>query len=269
MSSKRLACRAHRLVLTATPRQVTLRVTFPTKTPSATSKTALDSLKLSFTCSPPTKSSFEFENVDKATLKSTTFLRDKETVKEEIKGLTCPYRECQTIVPETGPLQCVSPIFTTPALGLSFKNTNAFSNQEARPASTPAAAVEKDEPKASVVATDGVEDDEFNYEEYKEDRRYKPEYLEQDLNRISHLNPHESYSSAYVIKKFSAVMLRMYPYINHAINEWYDIVGLPKVCMEPSEWMFEVVEFRVPGNLAKSLARHVGTRYMEWFNGQL
>ncbi|KAI8827603.1 hypothetical protein BJ741DRAFT_714221 [Chytriomyces cf. hyalinus JEL632] len=57
MSSKRIASSAHRLVLTATPRQVTLRVTLPTALPSAPAATSLDSLKLSITYTPPAKSS--------------------------------------------------------------------------------------------------------------------------------------------------------------------------------------------------------------------
>ncbi|KAJ3386472.1 hypothetical protein HDU80_000387 [Chytriomyces hyalinus] len=261
MSSKRLACSAQRLVLTATPGKVTFRIDMPSVVAAAA---LLDSLKLSLDCATSSKSSF-LEDLNKPATKEPVFdqlLCDKDTatLKEGAK----------TIVPEAGPLQCVSPIFTTPSLGLSFKNTN---NHEAQPASTPAAAAaDSNEPKASVVEADEEEDDRFgdyNYEKDKEDRRYKPEYLEQDLNRLSDLNPHESYSSAHVIRQFSGVMLRMYPYINHAIIEWYDIVGLPKVKMDPSERHFGVLEYRVSGNLAKSLARHVGTRYMKWFNDQL
>ncbi|KAJ3232336.1 hypothetical protein HDU78_007190 [Chytriomyces hyalinus] len=236
--------------------------------PSAVATAAsLDSLKLSLDCATPSKSYF-LKDLNKPASKEPVFaqfLRDKDTatLKEGAK----------TIVSEAGPVQCVSPIFTTPSLGLSFKNTNIFSNQEAQPASTPAAAAaDINEPKASVVEAEEEEDDKFgdyDYEKDKEDRRYKPEYLEQDLNRLSDLNPHESYSSAHVIRQFSGVILRMYPYINHAIIEWYDIVGLPKVKMDPSESHFGVVEYSVSGNLAKSLARHVGTRYMKWFNDQL
>ncbi|KAJ3252072.1 hypothetical protein HDU77_005464 [Chytriomyces hyalinus] len=236
--------------------------------PSAVATAAsLDYLKLSLDCATPSKSSF-LEDLNKPASKEPViaqFMRDKDTA---------TFKEgAKTIVPEAGPLQCVSPIFTTPSLGLSFKNANMFSNQEAQPASTPAAAAAViNEPKASVVEAEEEEDDKFgdyDYEKDKEDRRYKPEYLEQDLNRLSDLNPHESYSSAHVIRQFSSVMLRMYPYINHAIIEWYDIVGLPKVKVDPSERHFGVVEYRVSGHLAKSLARHVGTRYMKWFNDQL
>ncbi|KAJ3236384.1 hypothetical protein HDU78_004675, partial [Chytriomyces hyalinus] len=53
--------------------------------------------------------------------------------------------------------------------------------------------------------------------------------------------------------------------VRWAINEWYEIVGMPKVCyLDPSKELLGILEVRVPGHLAKSLARHVGTRVLEW-----
>ncbi|KAJ3386471.1 hypothetical protein HDU80_000386 [Chytriomyces hyalinus] len=253
MSSKRLVCSAHRLVLNATPRQVTLRVTFPTDVPAATAIPALDSLKLSINFTPSSKSSF-LEDLDNPTPKEpffAQFLRGKDaaTTKEDAKD----------IVAEAGSKQHVPSSFTSG--GLSFKNINTFSNQQAKLTSTPETA----DTKAAIEA-DEDEDDEWDEENYddEEDYSYDLQDLECDISEMRYFKPHHGYSPREVLVYLSPAILEDFPHLNKAINEWYEVVGVPKVYLDPSKGSLGVLEFRVPGNLAESLARHVGTRYIEW-----
>ncbi|KAJ3252071.1 hypothetical protein HDU77_005463 [Chytriomyces hyalinus] len=257
MSSKRLVCSAHRLVLNATPRQVTLRVTFPTEASAVAAITALDSLKLSINCTPSSKSSF-LEDLDKPAPKEPFFahlLRDKDaaTTKEDAKD----------IVAEAGSKQHVPSSFTSG--GLSFKNINTFSNQQAKLTSTPATA----DTKAAIEA-DEDEDDEWEEDNYddEEDYSYNLQDLECDIKGMREYKPHQGYSAREVLDNLNPFILDDFPDVDKAINEWYDVVGLPKVYLDPSKGSLGMLELRVPGNLAKSLARHVGTRYTECWRSE-
>ncbi|KAI8827604.1 hypothetical protein BJ741DRAFT_654170 [Chytriomyces cf. hyalinus JEL632] len=266
MPSRRLASNARRLVLTATPLKVALRGTVPINTPSAsTVKTDLYCLKLSFNCGTPSKSSF-LEDLNKPTAKEPLFahfLRDKDAA--------IPKEDAKTIVPESGPLQCVSPIFTTPSLGLSFKNIHTFSIHEAKSASAPAAVVESDETKASVVEMDEVDCNEHendNYDNDGKEYKYEQRDLEDDLDHMPAYNTRQGYSSRQVIEDFNRSIIETYPDLNDAVKEWYLETGLPKVYLEPAKGWLGILELRVPGKRAKCLARYVGTRYLEWRNEQ-
>ncbi|KAI8828324.1 hypothetical protein BJ741DRAFT_653648 [Chytriomyces cf. hyalinus JEL632] len=257
MSSKRLVCSAHRLVLTATPRQVTLRVTFPTDAPAATAKTTLDSFKLSFVCTPASKSSF-LEDLDKPTPTEpffAQFMREKDgaTTKEEAKST----------VPESGSKQHV-PSNLTP--GLSLKNINTFSNQQVKLTSTPETTVDGDDTKADIEADEDEDnqwDDDGNYFDEGEGT-YDLQDLEYDMEEMSTYKPYQGYSPREVLEDLNPIILETFPHLNKAINEWYEVVGVPKVYLDPSKGSLGILEFRVPGNLARSFARHVGTRYLEW-----
>ncbi|KAJ3224147.1 hypothetical protein HDU78_011078 [Chytriomyces hyalinus] len=252
MSSKRLVCSAHRLVLNATPRQVMLRVTFPTDAPAATAITTLDSLKLSINYTPSFKSSF-LEDLDNPTLKEPFFahlLRDKDAAATKL--------DAKDIVTEAGPKQHVPSSFTS---GLSFKNINAFSNQQAKLTITPETAVTKAD-----IEADEDEDDEWDEDSYDDEGEYTYNLrdLECDLNEMSEYKPYRGYSPREVLEDLNPVILETFPHLNKAINEWYEAVGVPKVYLDPSKGSLGILEFRVPGNLVNSFARHVGTRYMEW-----
>ncbi|KAJ3232338.1 hypothetical protein HDU78_007192 [Chytriomyces hyalinus] len=222
MSSKRLISSAHRLVSTVTTCQVTFRVTFPTKIPSAGTLKSLDSLKLSLSCPCLSKSRF-LEHLD--------LFRDKDTAKDDAKITES----------EPGPLQRASSTLSTPPLDLSFQNTNSLSSLQEQPTKTPATAAEGDATKATVQ----INNDDFD--NCDEDGKYTLGYLQDNLNQMSHYNPLQGYSTK-------------------AINEWYEILHVPKVYLDPSKKSGGIFKFRVPGSMTKSLAKHVGSRYMEWKN---
>ncbi|KAJ3233801.1 hypothetical protein HDU81_001982 [Chytriomyces hyalinus] len=237
MASKILAGNAHRLVLTATPRQVSLRIAFPTNLPSATAATALDPLKLSITC-PSSSKPFVLHHLD--------VFRDKCTVaiKEDSK----------TIMPERGSYKCSN--------SFSRKNTNSFSSQQMQPTSTPTTTVESD---ASVEYDEDV-DDECDNDNHDDDDKYELQFLEDDLNEMSDYNPLQGYSTREVLEDFNPFILKDFPHLRRAINEWYEVSQVPKVFLDGSKKSGGIFEFRVPGDQIKSLARHVGTRYSEWRN---
>ncbi|KAJ3386470.1 hypothetical protein HDU80_000385, partial [Chytriomyces hyalinus] len=242
MSSKRLISSAHRrLVLPATTCQVTFRVTFPTKIPSAEILKSLDSLKLSLSCPCLSKPSF-LEQLD--------LFRDKDTAKEDAKITES----------EDGRLQRVSSTLCTPSLGLSFKNANSFSSLQEQPTNTPATAAEGDATKATVQ----IDNDDFD--NCDKDGKYKLGYLQDKLNQMSDYNPLQGYSTLQVLQDFDPLLFEKFPYLRKAINEWYEILRVPKVYLDPSKKSGGIFKFRVPGSMTKSLAKHVGTRYLEWKN---
>ncbi|KAJ3252070.1 hypothetical protein HDU77_005462 [Chytriomyces hyalinus] len=244
MSSKRLISSAHRLVLPATTFQVTFRVTFPTKIPSAETLTSLDSLKLSLSCPCLSKSSF-LEHLD--------LFRDKDTAKEDAKLTES----------EPEPLQRVSSTLSTPPLDLSFQNTNSLSSLQEQPTNTPATAAEGDATKATVQM------DNDDVDNCDKDGKYTLGYLQDNLNQMSDYNPLQGYSTLQVLQDFDPLLFEKFPYLRKAINEWYEILHLPKVYLDPSKKSGGIFKFRVPGSMTKSLAKHVGTRYLEWMNWEL
>ncbi|KAI8827607.1 hypothetical protein BJ741DRAFT_670965 [Chytriomyces cf. hyalinus JEL632] len=219
MSSKRLISSAHRLVLTAAPRQVTLRVTFPTGLPAATATPALDSLTLSLTCPSLSKSSF-LEHLD--------LFRDKDTAKEN--GKTTP-----------GPLPHVSAIVTTPSLGTSFKNVNSFSSQQAQPTNTPVTAAEADATKSTVQTDeDNLECDKDNCDN---NEKYELGYIEDNLNGMPVYNPLQGYTAGQVLENFNPFIVKKFPYLRKAINEWFEILRVPKVYLDPAKKSGGIFDF--------------------------
>ncbi|KAJ3252073.1 hypothetical protein HDU77_005465 [Chytriomyces hyalinus] len=261
MPPKRLASNVQRLVLTATPRKVTLRVTFPTNTPSAATEATVAPINLSLTFPPLFKSS-NLEDLNKPTPKKSffaRFLRGEDGATEKV--------DAKAIFPKAGSKQHVS---APPKLGLSFKNTNSFYKQETQPTTTPADSLERNSTNECVVATDEGEDDESDEDKCNDEceRKYEPRHLEKDMISMSDYIPYQGYSPREVLQDFNRSIFETFPHVNKAVHEWYELVGLPKkkVYLDRSKTSLGILEFRLPGYLAKSLARHVGTRYMEWMN---
>ncbi|KAJ3232335.1 hypothetical protein HDU78_007189 [Chytriomyces hyalinus] len=256
MPPKRLASNAQRLVLTATPRKVTLRVTFPTTTTSAATEAKLAPINLSLTFPPLSKSSY-LEDLNKPTPKKSffaRFLRGEDGATEKV--------DAKAIVPKAGSKQHVS--------ALSFKNTNSFYKQEkTQPTTTPADSLERNTSEC-VVETDEVEDDESDEDKCNDkcEPKYEPRHLEEDMILMPDYIPYQGYSPREVLQDFNRSIFETFPHVNKAVHEWYELVALPKkkVYLDRSKTSLGILEFRLPGYLAKSLARHVGTRYMEWMN---
>ncbi|KAI8827606.1 hypothetical protein BJ741DRAFT_23455 [Chytriomyces cf. hyalinus JEL632] len=218
---------------------------------------AFDSLKLSLNCTRPFNSSF-LEDVDKRTPTEPFFAHilremDVATAKEDAKAM----------VQEAGPKQHVSSNFTP---GLSFKNINTFSNQQTQQTSTPETAVDSDDTTKADIEADEDEDDEWNEDSCEDEGEgtYELHDLEYDMRWMPEYKPYRGYSPREVLEDLNPMILETFPHLNKAINEWYEIVGVPKVYLDPSKGALGILEFRIPGNLARSFARHVGTRYMEW-----
>ncbi|KAJ3386473.1 hypothetical protein HDU80_000388 [Chytriomyces hyalinus] len=261
MPKKRLASNAQRLVLTATPRQVTLRVTLPTNTPSAATKATLAPINLSLTLPSLSKSS-HLEDLNKPTPKKSffsRFLRGEDGATDKV--------DAKAIFPKSGSKQHVS---APPNLGLSFKNTNSFYKQETQPTTTPEESLGRNSTNECVVATDEGGDDESDEDKCNDKRepKYEPRNLEEDMILMPDYIPYQGYSSREVLQDFNRSIFETFPHVNKAVREWYELVGLPekKVFLYRSKRSPGILEFRLPGYLAKSLARHVGTRYMEWMN---
>ncbi|KAI8827605.1 hypothetical protein BJ741DRAFT_654171 [Chytriomyces cf. hyalinus JEL632] len=246
MSSKRLAYSTHRLALNAAQRQATPRVMFKPDTSSAApASTAFDSLKLSLTCTPPCKLSF-LEDLNKPTA-TEGFARDMDAALEDAKK----------IVPESGKKPVVPSNFTIPAPGLSIKSTNSLPSQEEQPTSRNEESRKYDEDDADFYKDNNV-DDKMGY-------KYALRHLEDDLDCMQHYNPYRGYTARQVLEDCNRSITKFFPHLNKAINEWYDIVGVPKVYLNSSnEALGTVLEYRVPGGLAQSLARHVGICFLDW-----
>ncbi|KAJ3233799.1 hypothetical protein HDU81_001980 [Chytriomyces hyalinus] len=175
--------------------------------------------------------------------------------------------DAKTTVPESGPKQCVS---TPPNLGLSFKTRNSFSKQEAQLSTTTAATADSEENKDSAVEADEDEDDEWDNDNCEDEDgvKYEHQDLEHDMDCMPSYKPYQGYSPREVLEALNPLILLTFPHLNKAINEWYEIHGVPKVYLDPSKGAIGILELRVPGNLAKNFARHVGTRYMQYRNAE-
>ncbi|KAJ3246510.1 hypothetical protein HDU77_008926 [Chytriomyces hyalinus] len=176
-----------------------------------------------------------------------TNLRDKDAAAVK--------KDAKTVTPETGPHQQVSSNSST-----SIKDINSFSKQETKPASTPTAAAGAT--VESNIATASVIKNLNNDKEYK----YTARHLECDLFHLPPFTGLAGFTAREVLKRFNHSIPETFPHLSKAINEWYDIVGLPKEPLHPWKGYLGVPEFGLPGKMAESLSRHVGTRYLEWMN---